>query len=312
MSDNQSAKKADDKRRKYVKKPDLIPGFKHITDALAGLIFYVLGDDLTNRGWIRTGCLFHYLVFCAGLYLLVNARFKKTLNRRRALWQFGILCAIVLVIYYWLSFGPNNPARIPPLADLKLYLQIGDDRNTQVLVTNTLVFNSDIYIPANSYLAVPIQSNQPNVEFEFVVMNRSDIFTEDVELWVGIPSNREWSPEVGWVSAYRDDELFKTVSGNEKIKLKYVVFKTPTIYEFSGETSPGLRIATKFDDPEWLPVWIMIVSKKSPRTLALFQISFMPIPTNASAIPSFVQLQTNSDGKQWYELTAKKLQQLEK
>ena len=79
-------------------------------EILAGSFFYVVGDDLTNWGYVTWGWFFHYLVLCSAALLLADVIFKFWPRRSKIWVGFGMLCVALLILYCWLSPGPTKPA----------------------------------------------------------------------------------------------------------------------------------------------------------------------------------------------------------
>jgi len=137
--------------------------------ALAGAFYILAHKILIQKAWM---ILTWVAYFCCIVFIAKNSAIPAS-NLK---WQ------------------PSDP-------DLRVYLQIGDDTATEVLLTNAFVpltSNMNINIGnLGSGLVVPIKSNQPNVSFEFEVRNHSIVSAEGVSLWVGISDDWEWTAQNG-------------------------------------------------------------------------------------------------------------------
>ena len=288
----------------------------------------VIGDGLCwgtadyfwTHNLIPLGDFFFWMLWLISI-LSASRVILETWKRPKIVWSVSILVSVIIGIGI-LVFSNRKPLPEPELLKprLELYLQIGDDMVTRVLLTNSsFESTSNRLINANSIgscLVIPILSNQPSVELQFEVFNRSKVSAEDVEVWIGVPNNWEWSVQNGWHAAFRDDSIRpaqlvrrNALSGIWMTNImKYFAIEVPMGLKINaGTLLPPIKIATKSNLPGWLMMSVLNGFKDAPLREMETQITFQEFQRIDDLKPAYFQVQTDTNGILFFLLLDDKL-----
>jgi ribosomal protein L32 len=217
-------------------------------------------------------------------------------------WLYMVCCIICLIVFaVTVNAVDKKLAKMGPAnADLKLYLQIGDDDDTKVLLTNSLTAatsSSDFgFSRLNSCLVVPIRSNQLSVDLEFEVVNLSSNTDEQAELWVGIPEDWSWSTTNAWIPAREKIVLMQQVFGIPTTnKMKFLGYDVPRpLHSRTGQITDAIRVQIKTG--RWLFMGLREQYKDALGTEMSIELDFQEVPNPSGIKPFFAPTKNNPDG----------------
>jgi hypothetical protein len=208
------------------------------------LVFTGLAVGCHDAGYHKWSFFFGYLAVCCGLAIVFHH--LETLGLKRA--KAGLIAALLFFACLFAFFMFHEPEKPGPHPQFNVSLQIGDSPDDTVFLTNDFLFHENIKKVgelskgqilvnglATGTLVIPVQPNESNKVFNFIVQNISPITVEKLQASIGVPN--DWQSKLDMNKWQKVDASFEIPGW--KLNLTNMQF-------FSRQTSENLYFKDSF------------------------------------------------------------------